>query len=57
MDPYPYSAPTGTELRLAIARQVGALRVVGRSVELRLRAFALLSTTEAVVPPASCPSR
>lgn len=91
---YPYSAPNEAEIRLAVARQVGAaametvwdaarlaigarrdgaaltheqlgaiarhlarqagpLRIVGRSLELRLRTFALLSATAALVPPAT----
>ncbi len=38
-----------------LARQPGPLRLVGRSLELRLRTFALLSASAAVRPPA--PSR
>ena len=48
------AALTGAELEpiaAYLARQEGALRVVGRSLELRLRAFALLSPTAAVAPP------
>ena len=93
---YPYSAPNEAEVRLAIARQVGAaametvwesacaavgarrggatltraelgpiaawlsrqegaLRLVGRSLELRLRTFDLLSATASVTPPVPPP--